>query len=104
VRYRLRPVTLSGRIELMEAVGGLARKMKYHAASAEPEERLQAARAGLEIDAELAAWGVLEATGLEAGRSVAGSEMTAQWPEELTREAAALVRRQCGLSEAERKN
>lgn len=105
VRYRLRRMTLAGRIELMEAVGGLARKLKYHAAAAEPEERLRAAQAGLEIDAELAAWGVLEAAGLEPdGGPVSGREMAAGWPEELTREAAALVRRQCGLSETERKN
>jgi hypothetical protein len=105
VRFTVRRMSFGRRMELMERVRELARRVEFLAAGESAGERMDAALARAEIDRLYVQWGVLEVTGLRVDGVEATPELLAEsGPEELFREALTLVRRETGLDEAERKN
>jgi hypothetical protein len=105
VRFTILKMSFGRRMELMGRVRELARRAEFLAAGKSVEERMDAALARAEIDRLYVTWGLQTVAGLKVDGVEATPEILAQaGPEELFREALALVRREAGLDEAERKN
>ncbi|MFB3829033.1 MAG: hypothetical protein ACE15B_19860 [Bryobacteraceae bacterium] len=101
----VRRMSFGRRMELMRAVRELAQRAEFLDAGETPREKMDAALVWAEIDRLYVQWGLAEVRGLEIDGAAATPESLAEaGPEELFREAAAAVRRECGLTEAERKN
>jgi hypothetical protein len=105
VRYRIRRVSFAGRLELTRRIGGLLARLSFLAAGASPEERVRAAELAGEIDRLYLDWGLVSIDGL----TIDGAPCTRQLlieraPEALAREIVAAIRRECALTEEERKN
>jgi hypothetical protein len=89
----------------MGRVRELAQRVEFLAAGESAAERMDAALARAEIDRLYVKWGVQAVAGLRIDGVEATPELLADaGPEDLFREALALVRRETGLDEAERKN
>jgi hypothetical protein len=79
--------------------------MECLAASGANSDQMDAALLKAEIERLYVAWGVKVVSGLVVDSHEADPELLADaGPEELFREALAVVRRETGLSEEERKN
>jgi hypothetical protein len=89
----------------MQRVRELARRTKFLAASEDTGDKMDAALLQAEIERIYVKWGVKEVTGLVLDGTAADAELLVEaGPEKLFREALAVVRREAGLSEEERKN
>ncbi len=105
VRYTVAKISFGRRVELTRRIRELAGRKEFAEAGDTPNEKMEAALLASEIDRIYLMWGLLEVTGLELdGQAATPESLAASGPEELFREALAAVKRQCGLSEAERKN
>jgi hypothetical protein len=105
VTLRVAKMSFGRRVELMQRVRELARRTEFLAASGEVGEKMDSALLRAEIERLYVMWGVKAVAGLAVDGTIAGPELLAEaGPEELFREALALVRRETGLNEEERKN
>jgi hypothetical protein len=105
VKFTIGKMSFGRRADLMRQVRELARKVEFLEAARDPGQRMDAALLRVEIDRLYVKWGLLEISGLELDGAEATPQSLAEaGPEELFREALALVRSQTGLSAAERKN
>jgi hypothetical protein len=105
VRFTVAKMSFGRRTELLRQVRGLARKMEFLEAGQDPGQKMDAALLRVEIDRLYVKWGLRAIVGLELDGVEATPESLAEaGPEELFREAVAIVRAQTGLSTAERKN
>jgi hypothetical protein len=105
VRFTVAKMSFGRRTELMRRVRELARKMEFLEAGLEPGQKMDAALLRAEIDRMYVTWGVRAVSGLALDGVEATAESLAEaGPEDLFREAVAVVRAQTGLSAAERKN
>ena len=104
VRYRLARMSLGRRSGLIRAIRELAQKAEFHAAGG-VEERLESSALSLDIDAAYLRWGLAGIEGLRIDGEEASPELLiSHGPEALAREVVAAVKRECALSEEERKN
>ncbi|MCS6954152.1 MAG: hypothetical protein RMK57_16230 [Bryobacterales bacterium] len=93
------------RIELARRIRELTRQAEYLEAGKAPEEKIGAALLAAEAERVYFQWGVIQVDGLLVdGKPATPSSLLAAGPEELVREAIALVKAECGLTEEERKN
>ncbi len=93
------------RVELMQRVRELARKMEFLEAGNGPGERMDVALLQAEIDRLYLMWGLRGITGLEVdGAPATPATLADSGPEELFREALGAVRAETGLNEEQRKN
>jgi hypothetical protein len=105
VVYRLKKISFGRRMELTRRIRDIAQRAEFLAAGGKAEEKIEAAILGQEIERLYVTWGVEEVRGLRVDGAVATPEVLIDTgPEELFREALALVRAECGLTESERKN
>lgn len=105
VRYEIARISLSRRAEITRRVRTLVAELEYRSAGAELDDRLAAAEAASRVDRAYLEWGLLRVAGLEIDGEPCGvASLVERGPEELSREIAAEIRRQCSLSEDERKN
>jgi hypothetical protein len=105
VTLTIAKMSFGRRVELMRRVRELARRAEFLAASEHSGDKMDAALLRAEIERLYVMWGVKAVSGLVVDARVAGPELLAEaGPEELFREALAVVRRETGLSEEERKN
>jgi hypothetical protein len=105
VRLVLRRMSFARRVELMRRIRELAGRAEFLKAAEDAGEQMDAALLRAEIDRLYVAWGVERVEGLVLDGAPATPESLAEaGPEDLFREALEAVRRECGLSEAERKN
>ncbi len=105
VRYEIVKVSLARRAEITRRVRTLLAEIEYHSAGGGVEDRLAAAEAASRVDRAYVEWGLLGVEGLEIDGEPCGvAALVERGPEELSREVAAAIRRQCRLSEEERKN
>jgi hypothetical protein len=92
-------------MELSRRVRELSQRAEFLAASGELQEKIEAGILAQEIDAMYLRWGLVSVDGLIIDGEVATiDQLLERGPEELTQEILAAIRKQCGLSEAERKN
>jgi hypothetical protein len=105
VTFTVAKMSFGRRTELMRQVRELGRKVEFLEAGRDPEQRMDGALLRAEIDRLYVTWGLRAVSGLELDGVEATPESLAEaGPEELFREAVALVRAQTGLSAEERKN
>ena len=106
VEITLRRMSFSRRLELTAALKELLGRIEF--ATAGEQGTAQEAEVALlcgQVDREYLRWGVVAIEGLLVdGRPADVEVLLDEGPEELVREAVALVRREAGLSEQERKN
>ena len=101
----LRRMSFAGRVELMQHIRELARRVEFLKAGESPAEQMDAALVRAEIDRLYVQWGVQEVRGLTLDGAPATPESLVEaGPETLFREALEAVKAQCGLSDEERKN
>jgi len=105
ISFRVWRMSFARRMELMQQVRELARKAEFLAAGHEPGERMEAALIQAEVDRLYLMWGLAEVLGLEVdGAAATPAALMERGPEDLFREALAVVKAETGLSAAERKN
>jgi hypothetical protein len=105
VSFHIAKMSFGRRIELTKRIRDLAQRVEFLNAGESPLEKMDAALAAAEVDRIYVSWGLIEVEGLELNGQPATPELLAtEGPEALFREALECVKRQCGLSEAERKN
>ena len=105
VSYLISKMSFSRRMDLMRRVRELARKAEFLEAGQDTGEMMDAVLLRAEIDRLYLTWGLREVRGLDLdGKPATPVSLADCGPEELFREAVALVRAATGLSAAERKN
>jgi hypothetical protein len=105
VTYTIAKMSFGRRVELTRQIRELASRKEFLEAGVTNEEKVEAALLASEIDRTYLLWGLKKIAGLVLDGSPATPETLAgSGPEELFREALGAIKRQCGLSEAERKN
>ncbi len=104
VTFVLRRMSFGRRLELIRTVRDQLKRLQFLRAGENTNED-EAALLSAEIDREHLLWGLLAVEGLEIdGLPATPESLLDDGPEELANEALAMVRRETGLSEEERKN
>jgi hypothetical protein len=105
VKFSVAKMSFGRRTELMRRVRELSRKVEFLEAGRDPGQKMDAGLLRAEIDRLYVKWGLRGISGLDLDGVQATPESLAEaGPEDLFREALALVRAQTGLTAAERKN
>jgi len=105
VTFTVARMSFARRQELMRRVRELAKRLEFLEAGQEPGDKMDAALVQAEVDRLYVAWGLRAVEGLSLDGAAATPELLVEaGPEELFREALAVVRAETGLSAAERKN
>ena len=105
VTFTIAKMSFGRRVELMRRVRDLTRRTEFLTASEDSGDKMDAALLRAEIERVYVTWGVTAILGLVVDGRDAGVELLAEsGPEELFREALAVVHKETGLSEEERKN
>jgi hypothetical protein len=105
VRFRIARMSFGRRVELMTRIRELADRREFLAAGEDLGGRMEAGLLQAAIDRLYVEWGVRAVEGLVVDGIEADVGLLVEaGPEDLFREALALVRAETGLSEDERKN
>ena len=105
VRYRIRRPSFRRRTELIGQVRELGKSLQCLEAGEGVAERIEAFHIRAKIDQLYLEWGLEHIEGMEIdGEAVCVESLLAKGPEDLTREILEQIKRQCTMSEVERKN
>jgi hypothetical protein len=105
VVFTIRRMSFGRRLELAERIRGLGSSLEFRAAGSELQDRVEASVIANRMDRVYLEWGLVDVRGLAIDGAPATPEsLIAAGPEELTREALARIKAECGLSAEERKN
>jgi hypothetical protein len=105
VRFRVARISVVKRIELARRIREIGRKIEFLEAGQDPREKLEAAVLAAEIDKAYLEWGLEEIQGLAIdGEPATPSALIEKGPMDLAKEMLAQIKRECGLSEDQRKN
>ena len=105
VRYKIQRISLARKIELTKEIREIGRKVEFLESSNDPREQLEAAALATQIDRAYLAWGLAAVEGLHIDSAPASAmDLVEKGPLSLANEALRFVKRECGLSEQERKN
>lgn len=105
VRFTIARMSFGRRIELTKRIRELSRKMEFLEAGDSINEKIEAALLANEIEKLYLEWGLKQIDGLEIdGTPASARSLIEDGPEELSKEIAAAIKAECGLSEEERKN
>jgi hypothetical protein len=105
VRFTIARMTFGRRIDLMRRVRQLSAQYEFDAAGSRIEDRVQASLTAAAIDELYLSWGLIGVDGLEIdGRPAELETLRLCGPEALCREIISAIKRECVLSEEERKN
>ena len=105
VEFTICRMTFGRRLELMKRVRELAVRIEFFEAGREESNRMEASLLGGEMDRLFLEWGLEEIRGLEIdGIPATVARLIDNGPEDLVQEALGMVKAECGLTEAERKN
>jgi hypothetical protein len=105
VRFRVARISVARRIELARRIREIGRKVEFLEAGQDPREKLEAAVLAAEIDQVYLEWGLEEIQGLEIdGEPATPAALIEKGPMDLAKEILAQIKRECGLSEDQRKN
>jgi hypothetical protein len=105
VRFRVARISVARRIELARKIREICRKVEFLEAGQDPREKLEAAVLAAELDRVYLEWGLEEIQGLEIdGEAATPAGLIEKGPMDLAKEMLARIKRECGLSEDERKN
>ena len=105
VTFRVKRITFGRRLELTRRVREIARRIEFADAGAGFTDKVEASLLSMEVDRLYLEWGLESITGLTLdGVPASVVETIERGPEELCREMVEAIRRECGLTEEERKN
>ncbi|MEQ1947931.1 MAG: hypothetical protein ABL995_12125 [Bryobacteraceae bacterium] len=105
VRFAVARMSFGRRIELARRMREIGRKIEFFEAGSDARDKLEAAALGAEIDREYLAWGLVAVDGLQIdGMDALPETVIEKGPAELSSEMLDRIKRECALSEAERKN
>lgn len=105
VKFRVARISVARRIELARRIREIGRNVEFLEAGQDPREKLEAAVLAAEIDRIYLEWGLEEMQGLSIdGEAATPAALIAKGPLELAKEILARIKRECGLSEDQRKN
>ncbi len=105
VTFEIVRMSFSRRIELTRRVRELGAKIPFLGGGDNVEEQLDAAVLTQKIEALYLEWGLRAVSGLEIDGVAATPEtLLGSGPEDLCREVVEEIKKECGLSEEERKN
>lgn len=93
------------KLELLKSVREAAQELEFRAAGESAEDRAAAAVQSGRIEQLYLEWGLQSVSGLRIdGEDATPASLIELGPEALCREIAAEIRRECALSDEERKN
>jgi hypothetical protein len=105
VRIGIVRVSFGRRIELARRIREIGRKVEYLEAGNDAKEKLEATVLAAEIDRAYLDWGLKGVEGIEIdGLAATPARLIDDGPVELAAEILARIKRECGLTEDERKN
>ena len=105
VRFGIARVSFGRRIELARRIREIGLKVEYLEAGNDAKEKLEATVLAAEIDRAYLEWGLREIEGMEIDGAIAtAGAMIDAGPVDLTAEILTCIKRECGLTEDERKN
>jgi hypothetical protein len=105
VRFRVARISVARRIELARKIREIGRKVEFLEAGKDPREKLEAAVLATEIDSVYLEWGLEEIQGLTIdGEAATPAALIEKGPLDLAKEMLGRVKRECGLTEDQRKN
>jgi len=105
VRFRVARISVARRIDLARKIREIGRKVEFLEAGNDPREKLEAAVLAAEIDRAYLEWGLQEIQGLEIdGEPATPAALIEKGPMDLAKEMLDRIKRECGLSEDQRKN
>lgn len=105
VTFTIRRMSFGRRLELLKCVRSAARELEFRSAGDSTEDRAEAAMHSARMERLYIEWGLQSVSGLRIdGEDANAASLIEAGPEELCREVAAEIRRECGLSDEERKN
>lgn len=105
VCYEIKKLSLAGRLELLRVVRREGRDLEFHSASDAVADQLRARELTASIEAIYIRWGLSRVEGLSIdGEPATPESLLEKGPESLCNEIAEAIRRECFLSEEERKN
>ena len=105
VKYRIRRPSFRRRSALIGQVREMGRSLQCLEAGEGVAERIEAFHVRSKIDQLYLEWGLEKIEGMEIdGEAISVESLMAKGPEELTSEILEQIKRQCTMTEAERKN
>jgi hypothetical protein len=105
VRFRVARISVARRIELARKIREIGRKVEFLEAGKDPREKLEAAVLTAEIDRVYLEWGLEEIQALTIdGDAATPAALIEKGPLDLAKEVLGRIKRECGLSEEQRKN
>jgi len=105
VRYRITRMSLGRRIGLARKIREAGRRLEFLEAGGDVREKLDAAVLQGEVDRAYLEWGLEAIEGLEIdGETATPESLIEKGPANLAQEILSRIRKECGLSESERKN
>jgi len=105
VEYDVSRMSFGRRLELMKRIRDLATRIEFFEAGQAESNRMEASLLAGEMDRVFLEWGLQGISALEIdGVPASVAALIEKGPEDLVHEALVIVRGECGLSEAERKN
>ncbi len=106
VSFRVERMSFARRLELVRQLRDLLGRLEYvQAAPQSPAQQAEAALLAGEIDRVYLRWGLQAVEGLDIdGQAATPESLAERGPEDLVQEALAAIKREAGLTEAERKN
>lgn len=105
VRYQVARISLDRRISLARQIREASRTMEFLEASGDIREHLDAAVLQGELERVYLEWGLLAVEGLQIDEKPATREsLVERGPLPLAMEIVRSIRKECGLTESERKN
>ena len=105
VAFTIARMTFGRRVDLMRRVRQLSAQLEFANAGQGIADRVEASLAAAAIDEAYLRWGLVGLQGLEIDERVADIEtLISCGPESLCREIVSAIKRECALTEEERKN
>lgn len=105
VRFTITRMSFARRMELIRRIRELAARAEFLEAGGSAGEKLEAALLAREVDRVYLSWGLVTVEGLTVdGEAATPERLIEAGPEGLANEIAAAIKRECGLTEEERKN
>lgn len=105
VTFTIVRMSFARRLELARRVRALAGRLEFAQAGSDGDDKVESAILAGEIDKLYIEWGLVRIDGLQIdGYPAEPSSLLSAGPEDLCREIVAAVKRECGLTQEERKN
>jgi hypothetical protein len=105
VKYDVARMSFGRRLELMKKIRDLAVRIEFFEAGPAESNRMDASLLASEMDRVFLEWGLQGVSGLEIdGAPASVAALIENGPEDLVIEVLGIVKGECGLNEAERKN